>query len=258
MTLGDELLLLAVGTGRRRPRIRSENRLRAALRASELVELHLTGRIAFGPRRIEVLGTESVEDRRLDNILLSLGRTVPPPSFREWLGTAPQSLVSEYYSRLEDQKALRCRRWRDAAGRTRHDVVSVDVARRRAVVDRLGALIDAAPGTPPDRRDLALAVLVGTADIPAAVYPGVRGLAARRRLTARTAAWTEHLTSAQEAARLAGGGSGAPATHPFPPSGRLGNELADLYSDVTTGGHGLAHSLDSGGWSDGGAGGHAD
>ncbi|WP_329204252.1 GPP34 family phosphoprotein [Streptomyces sp. NBC_00683] len=259
MTMGDELLLLAMGTGRRHPRIRSENRLRIALSAAELAELCLAGRIAFGTRRIEILDPAPVEDRRLNNVLLGLGRTVPPPSLHDWLRLAPRSLITEYFSRLEDQKALRSRRRRDAAGRTRHDILSVDVLRRRGVLDRLDAVTRSGPGMPPaDPRDLALAVLVRVADIAPAVYPGVRGAAARRRLAARTATGTALLASTQAAAPFGEGDAESPAAQTFLPAGQLAKELVKLYSEVTTGDQGLGHYLDSGGWSDGGAGSHHD
>ncbi|MET7365899.1 GPP34 family phosphoprotein [Streptomyces sp. NPDC005566] len=258
MTMGDELLLLAVGTGRRHPRIRSESRLRIALSAAELAELCLAGRIAFGTRRIEILDPAPVQDRRLNNVLLGLGRTVPPPSLHDWLRLTPRSLVTEYFSRLEDQKALRSRRRRDAGGRTRHDILSVDLPRRRGVLDRIDAVARSGPRTPrADPRDLALAVLVRVADIAPAVYPGVRGAASRRRLAARTA--TDALLAATQAADPFGeGDAGAPAAQTFLPGDQLAKELANLYSDVTTGDQGLAHSLDSGGWSDSGSGSHPD
>ncbi|WP_406389729.1 GPP34 family phosphoprotein [Streptomyces sp. NBC_00887] len=259
MTMGDELLLLAVGTGRRHPRIRSESRLRIALSAAELAELCLAGRIAFGTRRIEIIDPGPVEDRRLNNVLLGLGRTVPPPSLHDWLRLTPRSLISEYFSRLEDQEALRSRRRRDAGGRTTHDILSVDLPRRRGVLDRLDAVTRSGPGTPPaEPYDLALAVLVRVADIAPAVYPGVRGAAARRRLAARTATGSPLLASTQAAAPYGEGDAGTPVTQTFLPAGQLANELVTLYSEVTTGDQGLAHYLDSGGWSDGGSTSHHD
>ncbi|MGW0936044.1 GOLPH3/VPS74 family protein [Streptomyces sp. NPDC002666] len=107
MTTGDELLLLAIVPGRQRIRIRSDNRLRYALRTSELADLCLAGRIAVGRRRIEVLDTRPVEDRRLSNVLQGLGAATPPPGLKDWLRRTPRSLIVEYLSRLEDQKAVR-------------------------------------------------------------------------------------------------------------------------------------------------------
>jgi hypothetical protein len=254
MTMGDELLLLAVGTGRRHPRIRSESRLRIALGASELAELCLAGRISFGARRIEILDSRSVEDRRLNNTLRSLRTTTPPPGLHDWLRLTPRSLTTEYLSRLEDQKALRSRRWRDPAGRTRHDILSVDLPRRRTVLDRLDSVARSGPEAPAAHPDLVLAALVRIAGVASAAYPGLRGSAARRRLAARTT------TGALPLAGSAGPGpadeklAGTLVTRPVLPAGQLVSELCNLYSDVTTGGHGLSHNLDAGSWSEGGTG----
>ncbi|MFJ6850388.1 GPP34 family phosphoprotein [Streptomyces sp. NPDC091271] len=125
MATADELLLLAIVPGRHRIRIRSESRLRYALRASELADLCLAGRIVVGRRLIEVLDTQPIEDRRLSNVLQGLGAAAPPLGPRDWLRRTPRSLTVEYLSRLEDQKAVRVRRWRDASGRTRNDILSV-------------------------------------------------------------------------------------------------------------------------------------
>ncbi|MFI5750552.1 GPP34 family phosphoprotein [Streptomyces sp. NPDC051644] len=96
MTTGDELLLLAIVPGSRRIRIRAEDRLRFALRAAELADLGLAGRIAVGLRRIEVIDSRRVEDRRLSNVLHSLGATAPPPGRKDWLRRTPRSLTIEY------------------------------------------------------------------------------------------------------------------------------------------------------------------
>ncbi|MEU6019245.1 GPP34 family phosphoprotein [Streptomyces sp. NPDC047515] len=265
MTLGDELFLLATVPGRRRIRIRAEDRLRFALRASELVDLGLVGRITVSPRRIEVTDSRRVEDRRLSNVLRSLGAAAPPPSLKDWLRQTPRSLTIEYLSRLEDQKALRVRRWRDPGGRTRHDILSIDLPRRRALLARLDSVVRSGSAMPKDARDVPLAVLVQAAGLARAAYPGLQGIADRRRLAALGA--PDHPTSAaagtdpdadeELAAALA---TGADAL-----TRRLVGELSDLYSDFTTGGNGLAHDLDPGGWSEGGtagtshhSGGHGD
>ncbi|HET6858629.1 MAG TPA: GPP34 family phosphoprotein [Streptomyces sp.] len=245
MTMGDELLLIAMGTGRRRPRIRSEGRLRAA----ELSELCLVGRIAFGVRRIEILDTAPVEDRRLNNVLAELRRADPPPSLYEWLRLAPRSLTTEYLSRLEDQKALKSRRRRDAVGHTRYEILSVDAPRRRRVLDRLDAVAASGPEVPADPYDLALALLVRVADVATAPYPGVRGASLRRRLAART----------EDDALLVGAAHGegdadAPTVHIHLPAGKLGKQLVKQYKDIATDPHGLDQAPESGGSSDGGPG----
>lgn len=260
MTTADELLLLAIVPGRRRSRIRSEARLGFALRAAELADLSEAGRIAVGPRRIEVLDPRRLEDRRLNNVLHILSRPSSSYTLKEWLRRTPRSLTVEYLSRLEDQKVVRVRRRRDPHGRTRHEILSVDLRRRAALVGRVDAVVG--PGAAPsaDPHALTLAVLVATAGLAPALHPGLRGVRGRRRITAFTAAGRlagaadpavpiDLVTAAdgELAAALIAGGEAF--------SRRISGELSDIYSDVTTGGHGLGHDLASGGWSDGGGGG---
>ncbi|SEN04286.1 GOLPH3/VPS74 family protein [Actinacidiphila rubida] len=247
MGTGDELVLVAVEPGKRR--LRGGERLRFALRAAELVDLLALGRIAMGERAIEVVDRTRVEDRRLGNVLHSLGTTVPAPDLKGWLRATPRSLTYEYLSRLEDRKLVRVRRWRDRGGRSHHDILFVDVARRREVLARL----DGEDGDP------ALASLVQAVGLAHVAYPGLRGRAARRRLAARADAGpagsaapavrdAARAVHEQEAAILAAG------LDTF--SRRVVGELADLYSDFRTGGVGLGHDLDSRGWSGGDLGGH--
>ncbi|MFG2632150.1 GPP34 family phosphoprotein [Streptomyces sp. NPDC048473] len=248
MTTGDELLLLAIVPGSRRIRIRAEDRLRFALRAAELADLGLAGRIAVGLRRIEVIDSRRVEDRRLSNVLHSLGATAPPPGRKDWLRRTPRSLTIEYLSRLEDQKAVRVRRWRDPGGRTRHDILFVDLPRRRALLARLDGVVRSGSAMSTGDRDLILAVLVQTAGLAPAVYPGLRGMADRRRLAALTATVRAAPAADEELAAALTAGVDALAR-------QLLGELSDLYADFTTGGHSLGHDLDPGSWSEGGAGG---
>ncbi|MFG3135145.1 GPP34 family phosphoprotein [Streptomyces sp. NPDC048211] len=260
MTTADELLLIALVPYRRRVRIRDADRLRFALRAAELADLGRAGRIVVGPRRIEVTDPRPVDERRLNNVLRGLASAHPPPGLGEWLRRTPRSLTVEYLSRLEDRKTVRVRRWREAGGRTRHDIVLVDRSRRREVLDRLAAVVRSGPDGSPGERDLTLAALVQAAGLASAVHPGVRGTLGRRRLAALAAGG--HLApgaggagpAADEelAAALVAGADGL--------TRQLQDELGDLYADFTTGGHGLGHSADPGNWSDGtghhGGGGH--
>ncbi|MFI5801424.1 GPP34 family phosphoprotein [Streptomyces sp. NPDC051561] len=268
MTMGDELLLLAVGTGKRHPRIRSDDRLRIALRTAELAELALAGRIDFGSRTIEILDSGPVEDRRLNNVLSELVRTVPTPTLHDWVRATPPSLTTAYLSRLQDQKAVKARRWRDAVGHTRHDILSVDVRRRRTVLDRLDAVVRSGPEAPAAPYDHALAVLVQVADVASAVYPGVRGASARRRLAARTVATGTALgVPAQDAASSAAAGADVPTVHIYLPGGKLGKQLVKLYRDIAEGDHGgqgadlvsgVGGSSDDGGGGGGSSGGGND
>lgn len=241
--MGDDLTLVAIEPGKRR--LHGGQRLRFALRAAELADLAARGRIRFGTPGIEVVDPQRVEDRRLNNVLRGLETAGAAPSVREWLRAAPRSLPQEYLSRLEDQKLLRVRRWRDRGGRTHHDILFVDVDRRRDVLAGLDQ------GTGGD----ALAALVDVSGLAPVAYPGLRGRAARRRLAAR--ARTGALVSASaDAARAADEVTAAMVGRGIDGiSHGLFGELSTIYSEVTTGGHGLGHDIDSGGWSSGDLGG---
>ncbi|MFG1806433.1 GPP34 family phosphoprotein [Streptomyces sp. NPDC049040] len=254
--MGDDLLLLAMVPGRRRIRVRSEERLRFALRAAELAELSLAGRITVGPRRIEVLDSRRVETPRLTNVLHGLASADSPPGLQSWLRRTPRSLTTEYLSRLEDQKTVRVRRQRDRGGRTRYHILSVDLPRRRAVVSRLDAAIQADPRTAAHERDLVLARLAHAAGIAGAVHPGLSGYAGRRRMAAL--AEMDGTAAAVAAAVPAADGelTDALTAGVRTLTDRLDHELREVYSDLTTGGHGLGHDLHAGNWSDGGGGGH--
>lgn len=253
VTMGDELLLLAIVPGRRRTRVRSPERLRFALRAAELAELALMGRIALGERRIEVLDRGRIGTPRLDSVLVGLAGATPPPTSREWLRATPRLLTGTYVSRLQDQKVIKARRQRDRVGVTRYDILSVDAARRAALVERVTAAVRGSRADPAAYSyDLTLAVLARAAGLASAVHPGLRGLAARRRMTTLTASGAEveeaALTYERDIATAVGSGV-TDLTR------GLYNELSEIYSDTTTGGHGLGHDLSSGGWSDASPGG---
>jgi Golgi phosphoprotein 3 (GPP34) len=243
MGTGDELVLVAIEPAKRR--LRGGERLRFAVRAAEVADLVERGRVRVGPRRIEVVDPERVEDRRLNNVLHSLGTADPAPSLKEWLRATPRSLTHEYLSRLEDQRLIRVRRWRDRGGRTHHDILYVNADRRRKLLERM----DQEDG------DRVLASLVRTAGLGSVAYPGLRGRAARRRLAARAepGALAPALADATRAADEESAAGLAEGIDTFPR--RLFGELADIYSDFSTGGHGLSHDLDSGGWSGGDMGG---
>jgi hypothetical protein len=257
MTMGDELLLLALTPGRRRTRVRAPERLRHALRAAELAELALLGRVVVGERRIEVLGGGRLGVPRLDNLLALLAAAQPPPSPRDWLRAAPRSLTAEYLSRAHDQKTVRVRRHRDRVGGTSYDIDSLDVGRRGALVARLAAAVRAASAGGAEAGsqvggeyayDVTLAVLAHAAGLGPALHPGLRGLAARRRMAALTApgeAVAEEASLAYDeelAARVELGIDGL--------SRGFQRQLSRIYSDMTTGGHGLGHDMSAGAWSD--------
>ncbi|SFE07089.1 Golgi phosphoprotein 3 (GPP34) [Actinacidiphila alni] len=241
MTTGDDLLLLAIDPGKRR--LGDIGRLRFALRAAELADLELAGRISVGARLIEVRDTERVPDRRLGNVLHALATASPPPRLPDWLRQTPRSLATEYLSRLADQKAVRVRRWRDRTGRTRHDLLSVDTARRRTALARLDAVLGPGPGDPPATdADRVLAALVQAAGLAHAAYPGLRGRAARRRLAALAPEAAATAVDEELADAIVMGADLL--------SARLSGELRELYEDFGTGASGHGGYGDS--WSDGG------
>jgi hypothetical protein len=250
--MGDELLLLALTPGRRRTRVRAPERLRYALRAAELAELALLGRVVVGERRIEVLDGGRLGVPRLDNLLALLAAAQPPPSPRGWLRAAPGSLTAEYLSRAHDQKTVRVRRHRDRVGGTSYDIDSLDVGRRGALVARLAAAVRAASAGGEAggeyAYDVTLAVLAHAAGLGPALHPALRGLAARRRMAALTApgeAVAEEASLAYDeelAARVELGIDGL--------SRGFQRQLSRIYSDMTTGGHGLGHDMSAGAWSD--------
>lgn len=251
MTMGDDLLLLAVVPRWGRIRIRGEGRVGFALRAAELVDLSLAGRIVVGTRRIEVLDSRRVGTPRLSNVLNALATAAPPHSVESWLRRTPRSLTTEYLSRLEDQRTVRVRRRRDSSGRTRHRILSVDLPLRRALVARLDTAVRAGSATSTAGSDVALAVLAQAAGISAAVYPGLRGVAGRRRMAAlatddRLAALVGSAAQTVDEELAASITTGVDAL-----SVRLHGQLRRIYSDMTTGGHGLGHDLSPGTWSDG-------
>ncbi|MFC4035753.1 GPP34 family phosphoprotein [Streptomyces polygonati] len=251
MTTGDDLLLIAIDPWSLR--IRAEGRVRFALRAAELADLGLAGRIVVGGRRIEVVDPARVEDRRLSNVLHSLRVAAPPPTLKDWLRGAPRSLPTEYLSRLEDQKAARVRRSRDRGGRRRSEILAIDHDRRSELLARLDTVVRPGRGTaPPAARDLTLAVLVQAAGLAPAAYPGWRGIPARRRMAALAAA--DRLAPATGGAAAAVDEELAEAVAAGSDflSRELFDELSNVYADLSTGGSGLGHDLDAGSWSGGG------
>ncbi|SDO10629.1 GPP34 family phosphoprotein [Actinacidiphila guanduensis] len=178
MTLADDLALLALDPAKRR--IRAAGRLPFALRAAELAELALAGRIEL-TRRIEVRDSARMADRRLDNTLQALARTTPAPLLDTWLRTTPRGLAGEYVSRLEDRRTVKVRRVRERGGRTRTDILAVDRERRDAVLARLDAAVRSRQ---PAEADRCLAVLVHACGLGAHLYGRLTGRAARRRLAA--------------------------------------------------------------------------
>ncbi|MHA6763814.1 GOLPH3/VPS74 family protein [Streptacidiphilus sp. PAMC 29251] len=180
MTLGDDLLLLAIHP--RTGRIRVADRIGFGLQAAELLELALFERIELtsGIGRVEVRDTAPVEDRRLNNSLQRLGRTSPAPTLKSWIRETPRGLAQEYLSRLEDQKAVRVDRMAPRRPQVPPAVTLVDRARQGAVRQRVERAARGEVDTDPAARGLAS--LVHACGLDARLYRGPRGWAIRGRL----------------------------------------------------------------------------
>lgn len=180
MTMGDDLALLAIDP--RRLRVRRPDRLPYALRAAELAELALDGRVAVRARRVEVTDAPGQpEERRLRSTLRALAGTAPPPHLKDWLMQTPRSLGNEYLSRLEDRRTIRVARQRARDGRTRTKVLSLDQERYAEVRGRFDAAVK---GTSDDARARTLAALVHAAGLGPFLYGPLLGRASRARLAA--------------------------------------------------------------------------
>ncbi|MFJ6850389.1 hypothetical protein ACIQM3_07595 [Streptomyces sp. NPDC091271] len=93
-------------------------------------------------------------------------------------------------------------------------------------------------------------MLAQAAGLAPAAYPGLRGIADRRRMAALAATPTAGGAPVADEEIAAALTTGVDTL-----TRQLLGELSNLYSDFTTGGHGLAHDLDSSSWSEGGTGG---
>lgn len=112
MAMGEDLLLLAIHP--RRGTIRAAERIAFALRAGELVDLALAGRVTIKGRRIKIADTAATGNGRLDTTLAAIG-AMRAPTVQAWVQGAPRGLGTQYPSRLADQRAVRVGDWRHAA-----------------------------------------------------------------------------------------------------------------------------------------------
>ncbi|MET8539575.1 GPP34 family phosphoprotein [Kitasatospora sp. NPDC004799] len=179
MTLGDDLLLLAVHP--RSGRVHRPERMDLVLRAAELLELLLAGRIGVtsGRPRIVVESAAPTADRRLDTVLRLLGEASPAPTVGEWLKRSSRGTTLSYLSRLEGQGALTVDRRAKRYAGSPAPITLLDRARRADLRRRVaGAAGD------PERTaaDHALAALVNTAGLSRRLYRGPHRRPLRRRL----------------------------------------------------------------------------
>lgn len=189
-TLGADLLLVAVNP--RTGRIWTIERIGFALRAVELIELTLAGRVALAGERITVRDPEPLGEPRLDEALETARMWVSGPTVDEWLrersAESGPGIVRRYLDSLVDEGAVRVEsKGEGVALRTRIGVL--DEERRAAVVARIDAVAqeaaysaataDASDVAP---RDRALAGVVHACGLGQHLFRGLRGRAVRRGL----------------------------------------------------------------------------
>ncbi|HEY3873479.1 MAG TPA: GPP34 family phosphoprotein [Actinocrinis sp.] len=178
MALGEDLLMAAIAP--RGGRVRVPDRIGFALRAAELVDLVLAGRIEVEGRRIAVIGQTPIGDRRLAGVLAALESENEAPTVKTWLRGALEdvTMAGEYFSLLQDQGAVRVEQRRNAA-LTDPRIVVLDTARRAAVLARIDGVAQGRAAPPPD---VVLAGLVSACRLDRHLYRGPFGRSARRRL----------------------------------------------------------------------------
>lgn len=174
-TLGDDLVLLSIlpsGV------IGTAAKLRFGLAGSELVRLAARRRIGIERDKIVVLDQAPTGDELLDEALASMDDS--PPA-KEWVGFDRDELVRRYLERLAAAGTIQLER-RKALGFIAVDGWTVldpgRMAVARAPLDAIarGAGVAGLP-------EGALAVLATAIGLPPLIYPGLRGAAARRRVT---------------------------------------------------------------------------
>ena len=179
MTLGEDLLLLAVHP--RNGRVRNVERMSPALRALQLIELSLAGRVAVEQGRIATKNPLPVGHRLLDNSLSSLSAEAKPPKVEAWLRgkSAEAGALGQYIALLGRQQVIRVEyRGQGLARSTR--ITVRDHERLAEAWARLDAVAHGdASATVEDR---ALAGIVHVCGLGSHLYRGPHRVLARRRL----------------------------------------------------------------------------
>jgi hypothetical protein len=182
MALGEDLLLLAVDP--RGGAVRRADRIGFPLRASELVDLALAGRIEVADGRIRVIDPTWMDKRRLDETLSALVKAKRAPTIREWTRDTPRgyAMVREYLVVLKRQGAVRLVQFGNGrSAKTR--AVLLDPGRRDAVMARIDRV---ARGKSADEADLALAALVCSCGLSRYLQLSIK---ARWRLARTVMSW---------------------------------------------------------------------
>jgi Golgi phosphoprotein 3 (GPP34) len=188
--LGDDLLLLATGSGQQRGILA---KLRFGLSGSELVRLAAARRVDIVRRRIVVLGAAPTGDALLDDALRSMTGGRRQPSAKAWVARQRPGLVERglarwqrpglverYLARLEAAGTIRVERRMVLGFIPSTRWVIVDTARAAQARDRLQAVATDTGSV--DSARAALAGLASATGVAAHLYPGTAGAAARNRL----------------------------------------------------------------------------
>ncbi|ACU74057.1 hypothetical protein Caci_5198 [Catenulispora acidiphila DSM 44928] len=227
MTLGEDLLLLAIHP--RSGRIRNVERMSPALRAVELLELSLAGRVAVEEGRIATKDASPVGHRLVDHALHSLSSEAKPPKVEEWLrgqraSGESEAALGQYVALLGRQQVIRVERRAQGLARYTHITVRDQerVSSARARIDRVAHGEVSATAD-----DHALAGIVHACGLGPCLYRGPHRLVARRRL-ARFAV-PEEVTESMRAAATAADAELAAAV-----AEALSSGIAKMTKELTT------------------------
>ncbi|WP_194921531.1 GOLPH3/VPS74 family protein [Catenulispora rubra] len=179
MTLGEGLLLLAVHP--RNGRVRNVERMSPALRAVELIELSLAGRVAVEQGRIVTKDPSSVGHRLLDHSLSSLSTEAKPPKVEVWLRGKPAEAgtLGQYIALLGRRQVIRIEYRGQGLARTTRITVR-DHERLAEAWARIDAVAHGEASA--TVQDQALAGIVHVCGLGSHLYRGPHRLMARRRL----------------------------------------------------------------------------
>jgi hypothetical protein len=175
--LGDDLLLLAA---RSDGTLALPAKLRFGLAGSELVRLAAARRIDIARGRIVILDAAPTGDQLLDEALASMTGRRREPTAKAWVARNRPGLVDRYLARAEAAGLIRSDR-RTMLGfipMTRWLVL--DTARAAQARARLAAVAESTG--PVDTAQAALAGLASAIDVARVVFPGLAGVATRKRL----------------------------------------------------------------------------
>jgi hypothetical protein len=196
--LRDDLLLLETRSDQV---LALPDKLRFALSGAELVQLAAAGRVGVVRRRLVILDAAPTGDPLLDDALNSMPGQWRLPSAEAWVQRNRRGLVTRYLERAQAAGIVCAEPGAGFLGKTRWRVV--DTSRAAQACARLQEI--AASTGPVSQEQAALAGLASATGLDRAVFPGLSGGAARKRL--RKAAASEPLPA--DAARATGAAADA-------------------------------------------------